>query len=66
MADSLILHRGAMAGRKEEAEEFPRCVTSALFRVICFVLFYFVLFLSLFYLIWTILDTFREGSDQEK
>ena len=37
MADSLILHRGAMAGRKEEAEEFPRCVTSALFRVICFV-----------------------------
>ena len=41
-----------MAGRKEEAEKFPRCVTSALFHV----LFCFVLFLFLFYLIWTLLE----------
>ena len=39
---SLILHCGAMAGRKEEAEIFSRCVTSALFHVLfCFVLFCF-------------------------
>jgi hypothetical protein len=36
-----------MAGQKEEAEEFPRCVTSALFHVL------FCLFVCLFYLIWT-------------